>query len=416
MWDVRDLERRLCRALDIAKKALARLAEKGYADSQEPELSVRPEKVISETALLLYVAYGAADRPQVGERLACLVETLAPHARGERTALGMCLEPALALDFAEAHLCLAKIGSPDPAFDALLHEARQSQARWGRERPPHRMLEQEWSLRMWGGEATSGRSGNAGCSALGRQMDLLSGSRDDVYAFTHALMYVTDFKVKPRGLSRSRVAVLADAEAALARCLDEQDYDLGGEVLLAWPLTGGTWSSTAAFGFKVLASVEDQVGFLPSPSTRVERLNELSGDKRADHLIATAYHTAYVMGLLCAAALLPGRTPPAAIPRSRRLAGSAHRLLPFVDSEAPPHWRVDFDRLGEPERDSLARFLMNVALRRKVKARDFKGIRELLAIAYEMGIAGMPAASQAAELVCRVATFASLRSTTSDPG
>jgi len=73
-------------------------------------------------------------------------------------------------------------------------------------------------------------------------MDLLNGSRDDVYAFTHALMYVTDFNIRPRRLPRRRAAILAEAEAALARCLDEQDYDLGGEVLLAWPLTGRSWS------------------------------------------------------------------------------------------------------------------------------------------------------------------------------
>jgi hypothetical protein len=86
-----------------------------------------------------------------------------------------------------------------------------------------------------------------------------------------------------------------------------KDYDLGGEVLLAWPLTGKTWSPAATFGLQVLTQVEDKAGFLPSPGTRLDRLNTLQGDERTDYLLATAYHTAYVMGLLSAAALTNGK-------------------------------------------------------------------------------------------------------------
>lgn len=368
---------------------------------------MRPEKVVSETALLLYAARTAAGRPPIAERMSRLAHALTSHARGERMALGLCLEPALALEFAQAHIVLGAIGCPDPEFDALLQHALQAQARWGKERPPHRMLEQEWALGLWNPGAASCRSEYARLSALGRQMDLLAGTRDDVYAFTHALMYVTDFGARHVRLPRSKDAVSADAEAALARCLDEQDYDLGGEVLLAWPLTGVAWSPAATFGFHVLASVEEQAGFLPSSSTRVERLAKLSGDERSDHLLATAYHTAYVMGLLCAAALLPGRTPPATIPRRRGARGSASKLLPFLDCETAPHWRVEFDLLTEDEQDSLAGFLLNIALRRKATVRDFNGMREVLRVGYEFGIAGIPAASQAAELLSRVAALAS---------
>ena len=92
-------------------------------------------------------------------------------------------------------------------------------------------------------------------------------------------------------LPRKRKEILLDAEAALSRCLDHQDYDLAGEVLLAWPLTGRSWGAIGAFGFRVLAHVEDQAGFLPSSSTRIDRLNRLHGEDRAKYLLATAYHT-----------------------------------------------------------------------------------------------------------------------------
>jgi Domain of unknown function (DUF6895) len=407
-----DLARRLGHALDIARQAVDRLAAKGYTDSQDPNHNLRPEKVISETAFLLLGASAACDHPEVQERIRNVAEILVPRARSERMVLGLCLEPALALDYAQAHICLTRLGYPDSAFDAVLRQSLEALARKGRERPPHRALEQEWLLRGWeGGPPPSAREFSLAArhSVLGRPMDLLSGSQDDVYAFTHALIYVTDFNLKPRPLPRSASEILAEAEAALGRCLDEEDYDLGGEVLLAWPLARRRWSAAAAFGFRVLAAVEDQAGFLPSSGTRLERLNELSGDERAEYLLATAYHTAYVMGLVCAGALKLGKAPPARIPTNGRTTGSAGPILQFIDADGKsPHWRQEFEQLASPERDALAGLLLAIALRRQVSRRDFAGLRELLAVGSRLDLVDCPAASQAAQLLERVASAAPL--------
>src|SRR5262249_28280092 len=153
------------------------------------------------------------------------------------------------------------------------------------------------------------------------------GGRGVIYALTHALMFVADFNVCARPLPRNRSTILSEVEAVLAWCLDESDYDLGGELLLAWPLTGSGWSAGAAFGFRVLARVEDAVGFLPSHGTRIERLNKLQGEERTNYLVATAYHTAYVMGLVCAASLRPRRAPPANIPIPKSQRGVAGPIL-----------------------------------------------------------------------------------------
>ena len=257
-WDRGDLVRRLARVLDVAKKALTRLAPAGYTDSVEPSLSVRPEKVISETAVLLLAASAARQEPEIETRTKTLAELLMVHARSDRMRLGVCLEPALSLDYAQAHACLSRLGYPDPAFDKLLEQSQLSQARSGRERPPHRVLEQQWIAGLLGISPAGLRKHNgsaAAASVLGNPLDLLSGGREDVYALTHALMFVAGGDLPPRPLPRRRSAILSEAEAVLAWCLDESDYDLGGEVLLAWPLTGSPWSPAAAFGFRVLARV-----------------------------------------------------------------------------------------------------------------------------------------------------------------
>jgi hypothetical protein len=230
------------------------------------------------------------------------------------------------------------------------------------------------------------------------------GSRDDVYAFTHSLMYVSDFNIQPWRLPRQRKEILLDAEAALARCLDDQDYDLAGEVLLAWPLTGRSWGAAGAFGFRVLAHVEDRAGFLPSPGTRMDRLNQLQGEERAKYLLATAYHTAYVMGLLCAAALQPGRAPPTTIPAARSAAGVRQSIRARLDTSSQcPHWLEEFDRLPEIQRNGLAAMLFTIALRRSLVRRDFSQLLEILQLGQTAGLTDVPAASQAAELLGRLA-------------
>jgi hypothetical protein len=399
-WNRIDLERRLCHALDVAERTVERLAAKGYTIAEAPDEPIRPEKIVSETALLLLAA-STVPAAEVRARVDRVARLTIPHARSERMLLALSLQPALARDYAAAHLCLERIGHRDPGFDAVVRRALESQARDGRERPPHRILEQEWLLGARGGAA-------ARLSALNHPIDLLCGTRDDIYAFTHALMYVTDFNIAPRPLPRSRAAIAAEAEVMLARCLDDEDYDLAGEVLLTWPLTGRSWSAAAAFGFRVLARVEDRAGFLPTAITRVQRLEELAGDARTDYFLGTAYHTVYVMGLLCAAALAPGRTPPAAIRSARRV--NAQHLLDRIDAGGTsPHWRAELDELRPRERDALSGFLFDVALVRAVKRRDYGAVATLLRDGHLLGLAASPAASQSAELLDRLAFFAELR-------
>ncbi|HEV2396937.1 MAG TPA: hypothetical protein VGS27_08355 [Candidatus Sulfotelmatobacter sp.] len=410
-WDEQDLIKRLCHALDLAKLTVGQLANEGYTDPENPGKNIRPEKIISETAILLLSASSVAGHSQIGERVKTLTEALTPHARSERMMLGLCLEPTVAWDYALPHVVLARLGHPDQGFDELLRTALDAESRAGRERVPHRVLEQEWIAAMWQRSQRSDTpSLTARLSILNQAMDVLNATREDVYAFTHALMYVTDFNLSPAALVRSRDILLNEAEALLARCLDEQDYDLAGEVLLSWPLTGKSWSATGAFAFRILARVEDRAGFLPTPSTRVEKIRSLKGISRTQYLLATAYHTAYVMGLLCAASLRDGHAPPSRIPTGCSKRGAASHILGLLDLNGQaPHWYEEFQLLSEPEADALAGFLVNVLLRRRLTRRDFDGVRAVLQTVCDVELDGGAAVRQAAEMLQRLATYAQVK-------
>jgi hypothetical protein len=269
------------------------------------------------------------------------------------------------------------------------------------------MLEQIWVKKLWNGKLPVSAlqvSKITADSALNRPIDLLHGTKDDMYAFTHALMYVTGFNSFSKKLPRKRTEILDDAEAMLARCLDEKDYDLAGEVLLSWPLTGNSWSAAASFAFRVLAVAEDETGYLPSPGTRNETLAKMEGIERQKYLYATIYHTAYVMGLLCAVSLQPGKAPANSIRMKKAAPGSAAKILLFLGRDPQKkQWRNEFNKLPAREQDALAGLLLNIALIRNVQQKQYGVVYELLGVACEMDIADTPLARQAAELLDRVA-------------
>lgn len=393
-----DLARRLCYALSIAQQSLELLGAEGYTNPELPDNTIRPEKIVAETGLLLYVASLADTGQGVKQRIERVARLLIPLVRTQKILLEVCLQPALAFDYAQAHIFLTRAGFPDPGFDALLTSITNVQTSPLRERFPHRMLEQEWVGRLWKNEPPDNNPIRS--ISLGRSLDLLHGTRDDLYAFTHAMMYVCGFEGHSNPLPRQTTELLKEAESMLARCLDDQDYDLAAEILLAWPLTKSPWSSTASFAFHVLRQIEDQVGFLPSGSTRVQQLKNLEGIERKKYFLATSYHTIYVMGLLCAVSLHTTAAPAEIDP-------DPVNLLSYLKDDKPPHWLAEFEALNQPDQSPLTKFIFDVALSRNVREKNYSAVYELLNIAMEQNIADTPMAAQAAGLLDRLALFAS---------
>ena len=405
-WDPADLTTRLCNILDIAARAVRTLAPRGYSDPDDVASGVEAEKVVSETGLLLLACKPLArEHIEVWQRVQTVARLLIPHARNDRVRLALCMRPGVARDYTFAHACLSQLGYPDPEVDRLLQLSLEAEVAGGSSSLPGWVLEQDWIRRVWdpGQDHPRADAGLGASFILGRSMSVFTATRDDIYTFTHAIMYLTDLGERRVRLPRSRAETIASAEAALARCLDQQDYDLCGELLLTWPYLGERWSALATFAFRVLARVEDEAGFLPAPLTRLDRYYSLSGDERSHYAMATVYHTVYVMGLVCAAALRPGKAPPLKILHSRRSRG-AEVLIEFIDSDdSHPHWRDNMSKLDRRERESLAPMLLTIALGRAVERRDFQRVRTLLECSLKFGLVTHPAPRQAAGLLRRLA-------------
>ena len=350
--------------------------------------------------MLVHVA-ARVDDPQVRERVAALAARIAGHARSDRTAVAVALYPTIAWQLAMPYILVRGLDAPDPRLDGLLELSTTASSAEGREVPPHRTLERRWLHAVWRGEAVMDADQTVAASVLAHPVDLLLGARDDAYAFTHALMYLSGFGAWQPALPRPLEEVVAEASGLLARALVAEDYDLAAEVLMAWPLTGSDWSPAAGFGFRVLAEFEDEVGYLLAGNGIPGRYHHLSGPERTTYALAASYHTAYVWGILCALATRPGGAPPRRA--DGRLSDPAvidalRALIP--DADTP--WQRSYARLDAAERSALGPFLVDAALLSAARRNDVVSLARALELAVANGLADSPGCAQAAELLHRL--------------
>jgi hypothetical protein len=402
-WDQSDLEARVGHVLDIAKTVIDRFGDAGYADETSSALSFGPDKPLAETAMLIHIASGCAQCPAIISRTRDLAERIAPLVRSERALVDIALHPALVFKFAVPHVLLTRLGYPDARVDTLLRSCANSQASNGHDRPGVAWTERRWISSLWLGDEfdPTAHSVPRG-TLLDSPIDILGSLRDDAYAFTHMIFYCTDFGFRKCRLPRPRSVILEETDSLVARYLDAEDYDLAAELLLSWPLTGATWSASAAFGFRVLAGLEKQAGILPCGNLSARRLAEADGEQRTRYALGTAYHTAYVMGLLCAASLQPGKAPPTTI-RGRRFDIASLRAVQGFLLDDQGHWQAEFDQLSEAEQLALTPLVLDIAIMQACRTHDYERLKDLLQLAFEHRIAKSPMCMQAVELLERLA-------------
>lgn len=363
------------------------------------------QKVVAESAMLLVCAehIGRGD-VRARARLADVAALLTPHARGADVLSAICLDPGLALDHAVAHVLLTRLGYPDKHVDRLLAESLALGVDFGPERSPHQLLERQWLARMSGTIAVSPtrERRDLADSMLGRAMDALGSNRFDIYGFTHAAMYASDLGERRFALPRSARAITADAEAALAFSLDSNDFDLTAELVLTWPMLGLAWSPSAVFAFRLVAEVEDELGFLPGIQFDRARYEAVAGEQASQYVVQTSYHPTLVMGFLCAIAARPGCAPPREVPPAKRSRGAGAAIVRRVaDGGATSRWTEALGALDSRRQDSLAPLGLASVLRRARTKGDVRLVHEALELALAHDLIDAPAPRQAVALLRR---------------
>ncbi len=396
-WPAADLERRVLRAVQFASVAVADFGETGYADPVRPALGFGPEKVVAEAAMLAYVAHGVGSTA-VRDAVDALARQIEPLVRSPQALAGMARNPDQVFRRAVPHVLLTALGLPDDAFDEVAAELCDRVLAHAIDQPPTVMAERRWITRLWCRPLPVLPDPRTG-TVLTRPFDLLGGSREDPYGLTHLLFYVTDFGRWPEpGAWRPHDAILADVEALVLRYLDHGDYDLVGELLMAWPQLREAWSPAAVFAFRVLACVEDAVGVLPCGNVDPDRLARLAGAQRRRYARAASYHTALVMGFVCAVGLREGGAPPTAIVGPQYPEGAWRTFRDALDGH-PGDWLPVFDSCSEVEKRALAPMLCGLVITKALRCSDYAAAHAALEAAQRFGLPTHPLQTAAHDLL-----------------
>ena len=409
-WDRCDLVRRLIEAVATAERAVRVLVEDGAGDTarntaEDGADNLLRGKVVAETAMLLLCAWPILD---LDERLRARVELgaalLVRHARRPDVLAAICVDPGLARGHAVAHIILSRLGYPDRDVDHLLASSLAMGADFGPERLPHRGLEQEWLARTW----NAGRAARA--PAVQDLADLLLARPADPLSLHPARL----LRVHARGdvRERPRRATAAPAEAGSryrCRCRGDPGLQPGRRRLRpdrrgALDLADAPAGVESGRGFRVPGPLRrgGRLGFLPGSQFDTARHQSLAGEERARYALATSYHTAYVMGFLCAAALRDGRAPgdgcrPRAA-RPERDAPSCGSWTPTVRQRAGT---------SQPARSHLAsrtvsrRWSSRSCSAGRGRGEILRRVRSALEVGLAYGLADGPAPMQAAALLRR---------------
>jgi hypothetical protein len=408
------LLRRVGISLDMARQALlavgrATSAQNEGAKSNRRAYDLIPEKVIAETAMLVYCVYPLCKFDERIRRQAQeIVASLLPHVRNREVWTAVWVDPGKARDHAFAHCVLSSLGFRDDSFDELLAQSVTIGDRLGPERLPHRRLEQEWLARVWplGAPTHSKKLRSLADSALGRSIDALGANRFDIYAFTHSVMYASDLGGRRPSLSRPLSAVASDATAALAFSLDNDDFDLSAEILLTWPMLRMAWSHGALFAFQLLAQVQDELGFLPGLGFKPDIHRRLGEQERIQYVVATCYHATYIMGFLCAATLMHGVRADSATVAAGPMRGAAAALESLFGDNSPARaWSPHYSALPPSQKDRLAPLTLAIILRRAKASGELRVLRRALEISLECDLTEDSAPQQAAALLRRAGSL-----------
>lgn len=387
---------RLEKVLDFAERAIPVLAI--LPDEACGHGRFRREKFISETALLLYAAHAAS---QQSDRITKKVRRIALHleqfARSQSILTMMRIRPTAASELAVAHACLTKLGLPDSAFHERVSSVLLSPMQVLTEKLPWKELEKKWFADISGIAVSVDTASIMSHLIINKGLNALSARREETYAFTHALIYLSDFGQSMVEVTRPKEELGLDADCALARCLDDDDFDLAAETLMTWPYLRLEWSSTAKFAFEVLLTVEDAVGYLPSLSLRKDAFASQRSTEQDAYFLLEAYHTVFVMGLLCAACLTTGHYPVSGYSCSQHSQLTSPVWSHLSVRKPVPQWQKQFHECNGVGQHSLTSFLVAVGLRRSLDAGNFVQYRSILALVVDHSLPVTPAVVQGIE-------------------
>jgi hypothetical protein len=387
------LRDRVRSALVMARLVLQEVLDERFSHDDPDGYRKLASKAGGEMAMVLRLAKRVLHDAQDVAEITALARALAPIVRAPQVYRAVAMRPSRAPMYALAHLCLTEVGLPDDRLDRMVRLAFRSSVHAANERVPYRMLDTAWSRHLALGDRELDHPAIP-LSPLGAGVDLLEASTEDAYAYTHALIYATDFGRLPLPEHLDRHELLGVAEALVVKALDEDDLDLLAELLMAPAILRMAWTPTLNFAWRVLDRVWNDFGFVPGPGLP-QPTGQETRTQTTRRVLGTTYHTTFAAGLCCATLIDRNSAP-----------GEDDGGLPG-SCEAPPGkgaaWKVNWHACSRAAQDSLSFLQLGFCVRRAVERADVVRLQEVLGLAARSELVAHPLLTQTLELLERIA-------------
>lgn len=267
-------------------------ASNGQYDWEQAE-----DKLVSEAALLILLSsrISSISREEAAtfDKLLCMFRRYCQKSRHlgmitmhPQTIAGLTLVPAV----------LKTLGDAPDAYSKAVATAIRSEQALLSERLPFREMDRRWTAALMGGGTPSfvdliPHSITRG-SPQPAQM-----TRSDAYAYTHSIMYLTDFGMTvSEAVNYGRVRFVVDGY--IMKYIAAFDLDLLGEMLIVACCIGAHDSPYYKLGRLLLAQIWNEFGIVPGPGFSPTKYEALNVQERRWYTAAECYHTTFVAGML----------------------------------------------------------------------------------------------------------------------
>lgn len=255
------------------------------------------DKLVAETSLLLLLVNRLPQRYELSSQVSEIANKLDRYARSARHLLILSSNPQAVVGVALPHIILNKIGLKNNIFDDLVDTAFSSKFVWSIDRPNFRQMEMRWLQGLFK-DIQPDFSDLLPCSLLMQPLHPVYMRREDAYAATHAVMYLTNFGES--GLSHvvNLKRIESFSEHSISWCLAYMDWDLLAEILIVHLLAGCQESSFYITASLIMRHIFKKNTVMPGLNHNHEVYDQLENNKKTAYRDIQGYHSTYVYGIL----------------------------------------------------------------------------------------------------------------------
>lgn len=264
-----------------------------------------PDKLIAETAILALLIFRVKHLSlDINDTLNTLCELLIPLSRTNAYRTEILRSPQTVVTFGLAHMALSKLGYVDENFNLITINAFNSDKFNIGERTTYRNMDLRWIEYIYKNSLELEMDDLIKSSIISSNASALDMTREDQYALTHSLFYISDFGNLKLNDQIDIDKLNTNINGCIAKNLLTEDLDILGELLISSLICDNQNSFYFKIGIEHYINAWNNLGFLYSPSFSKKEFSNLADNARTTYVFKNLYHTYYVGGIFSSLLLL----------------------------------------------------------------------------------------------------------------